>query len=53
MFCGANVAMALLFPMEKVFEDYVGKTLRQLAKAELARVELQARGQWVVSEKLV
>ena len=47
MFRGTNVAMALLFPMEKVFEDYVGKTLRQLAKGELARVELQARGQWL------
>lgn len=47
MFRGSNVAMALLFPMEKVFEDYVGKTLRYMAKGELARVELQARGQWL------
>ncbi|MBQ3266363.1 MAG: McrC family protein [Atopobiaceae bacterium] len=47
MFRGSNVAMALLFPMEKVFEDYVGHTLQRTARGSLRRVELQAHGQWL------
>lgn len=49
MFRGGSVAMALLFPMERIFEDYVGKTLRKaaLSGGALKRVELQARGKWL------
>lgn len=49
MFKGENVATALLFPMEKVFEDYVGRLLRRKAThdASIDRVELQATGQWL------
>ena len=49
MFRGGSVAMALLFPMERVFEEYVGKTLRKtaLSGGVLRSVELQARGKWL------
>ena len=53
MFRGRNVAMALLFPMEKVFEGYVGKTLRKIALQAnaLRSVELQARGKWLFNDR--
>lgn len=48
MFRGSSVAKALLFPMERVFEDYVGKALRREARRRGAfGVELQARGEWL------
>ena len=49
MFRGKDVATALLFPMEKIFEDYVGKRLKRAAiRCEaVRRVDLQARGQWL------
>lgn len=48
MFRGSSVANALLFPMERVFEDYVGKSLRREARRSGAfKVELQARGEWL------
>ena len=55
MFRGSSIAMALLFPMERVFEDYVGKTLRRtaLSSGTLRSVELQARGKWLFSEHKV
>ena len=42
MFRGNSIATALLFPMEKVFEDYVGKMLRRLNAGRIARIDLQA-----------
>ena len=55
MFKGKNVAMALLFPMEKVFEDYVGKILRRTAlqSKALRSVELQARAKWLFNGREV
>lgn len=55
MFHGGSVATALLFPMERIFEDYVGKTLRReaLRSGRLARVELQARGQWLFDDRRI
>ena len=48
IFKGQNVAAALLFPMERVFEDYVGKTLRRISVPDgLRRVELQAQEEWL------
>lgn len=48
MFKGQNVATALLFPMERVFEDYVGKTLRRISVPHgLRRVDLQAQTEWL------
>lgn len=55
MFKGENVATALLFPMERVFEDYVGRLLRRKAAhdAFIDRVELQATGQWLFEGRRV
>lgn len=55
MFKGENVATALLFPMERVFEDYVGKLLkrRALNDAFVERVDLQATGQWLFEGKRI
>ena len=55
MFRGENVATALLFPMEKVFEDYVGRLLKRKAMhdAHIDRVDLQATGQWLFEGKRV
>lgn len=49
MFRGDAIATALLFPMESIFQDYVGKMLRRYAMHDgaLRRVELQATGQWL------
>lgn len=51
MFHGANVATALLFPMERVFEDYVGRMLRRMGalrrNAPLRRVDLQVATRWL------
>lgn len=49
MFKGESIATALLFPMERIFEDYVGNTLRRCASKDksIRRVRLQAKGQWL------
>ena len=55
MFRGENIATALLFPMERIFEDYVGKMLRRVASkdASIRRVMLQAKGQWLFEGRRV
>ena len=55
MFRGKDVATALLFPMEKIFEDYVGKKLRREAirNGVVNRVDLQARGQWLFNGRQI
>ena len=55
MFKGDSVATALLFPMERIFEDYVGKTLRRRAAkgGPVRRVRLQAKGQWLFEDRRV
>lgn len=52
-FSGQSVASALLFPMERVFEDYVGHVLRRTAYAEgqLNKVLLQAQSEWLFERK--
>ena len=52
MFKGNSVATALLFPMEKIFEDYVGQCLRleSIRRKALRRVELQAQTQWLFED---
>lgn len=54
MFKGESVATAMLFPMERVFEDYVGRRLRRLAlkRGALRRVRLQASGQWLFNRRV-
>lgn len=55
MFRGRNVATALLFPMERVFEDYVGQQLRVAAIRShvLRRVDLQVHTEWLFDGKQV
>lgn len=55
MFKGESVATALLFPMERVFEDYVGRLLKRRALHDplVERVELQATGQWLFEGRRV
>lgn len=55
MFRGRDVATALLFPMEKIFEDYVGRKLRREAIrcGAVKRVDLQARGQWLFNDRQI
>ncbi len=55
MFKGESVATALLFPMERVFEDYVGRLLKRRALHDplIERVELQATGQWLFEGRRV
>jgi 5-methylcytosine-specific restriction enzyme subunit McrC len=43
---GANRAIAMLFPMERVFEDYVGACLRRQFRD--CRVETQKQGRFLV-----
>jgi 5-methylcytosine-specific restriction enzyme subunit McrC len=43
---GANRAIAMLFPMERVFEDYVGACLRRQYRD--CRVETQKQGRFLV-----
>lgn len=55
MFKGESVATALLFPMEKVFEDYVGRLFKRRAIRDefFDRVDLQATGQWLFEGRRV
>ena len=55
MFRGESIATALLFPMERIFEDYVGRTLRRSASKDesISRVRLQAKGQWLFEGRRV
>ena len=55
MFKGENIATALLFPMERIFEDYVGKSLKRHAAkdASIRHVRLQAKGQWLFEGRRV
>ena len=55
MFRGRNVATALLFPMERVFEDYVGQQLRLTAIRSHAvrKVDLQVHTKWLFDNKRV
>lgn len=55
MLKGEAIATALLFPMERVFEGYVGKALRRRAMRDgaLRKVELQATSQWLFEERRV
>lgn len=52
-FSGQSLASSLLFPMDRVFEDYVGRVLRRKAYGEgrLAKVRLQATGEWLFEHK--
>ena len=54
MFRGESVATAMLFPMERIFEDYVGKRLRRVAskRGAFRRVRLQATGQWLFNRRV-
>lgn len=55
MFQGTNVASSLLFPMEKIFEDYVGAKLRRagVPTGRLNRVVLQAKEEWLYDRRRV
>ena len=54
MFHGASVSVALLFPMERVFEDYVGHMLSRRASRNgfIRRVRLQATGEYLFDRKV-
>ena len=54
-FKGSHVATALLFPMEQIFEDYVGKELRREAikSRRMQRVDLQAQTEWLFDSRRV
>lgn len=54
MFHGESVSVALLFPMERVFEDYVGHTLQRRANGNgfIRRVRLQATGEYLFDRKV-
>jgi 5-methylcytosine-specific restriction enzyme subunit McrC len=43
-FKGSEIAFALLFPMEKVFESYVAERLYQFLDSSIYKVKLQDRG---------
>lgn len=45
---GGNRAIAMLFPMERVFEDYVGACLRR--QFSDLRIETQKRGRYLVDD---
>jgi 5-methylcytosine-specific restriction enzyme subunit McrC len=45
---GDNRAIAMLFPMERVFEDYVGACLRRQFRA--CRIETQKQGRYLVDD---
>ncbi|VDG98940.1 5-methylcytosine-specific restriction enzyme subunit McrC [Lysinibacillus sphaericus] len=47
IFTGDNSAQALLFPMDRVFEDYIGQTIRKLLANTDLKVSLQDRGYYL------
>ena len=55
MFKGENVATALLFPMERIFEDFVGASIKRMAARDdtFKRVRLQAKGQWLFEDRRI
>ena len=46
-FSGGQAALALLFPMERVFESYVAAVLRRHLDARQYRVHVQAKGKYL------
>lgn len=46
-FSGGQAALALLFPMERVFESYVATVLRQHLDSRQYRVRVQAKGKYL------
>mgnify|MGYP001861165117 FL=1 len=46
-FSGGEAALALLFPMERVFESYVAAVLRQHLDSKQYRVHVQAKGKYL------
>ena len=46
-FSGGQVVLALLFPMERVFESYVAVVLRRHLDSKLYRVHVQAKGKYL------
>ena len=46
-FSGGETALALLFPMERVFESYVAAVLRRHLDSEQYRVHVQAKGKYL------
>ena len=46
-FSGGETALALLFPMERVFESYVAAVLRQHLDSKQYRVHVQAKGKYL------
>ena len=46
-FSGGQVALALLFPMERVFESYVAAVLRKNLDSRQYRVHAQAKGKYL------
>lgn len=46
-FSGGQAALALLFPMERIFESYVATVLRRHLGAKQYRVHVQAKGKYL------
>lgn len=46
-FSGGEAALALLFPMERVFESYVAEVLRRNLDSRQYRVHVQAKGKYL------
>ncbi len=46
-FSGGQAALALLFPMERIFESYVATVLRRCLDAKQYRVHVQAKGKYL------
>lgn len=55
-FAGSEVSIALLFPMETLFESYIAAKLRHMLDAKLYRVSTQDKGKylfnWLNGDKL-
>lgn len=54
MFKGEDVATAILFPMDRVFEDYVGRRLKRIAMKcdAFRRVRLQVADKWLFERRV-
>jgi len=46
-FSGGQAALALLFPMEQIFESYVAAVLRRYLESKQYRVHVQAKGKYL------